>query len=193
MSKLKLVRSKNNSFVVDTEADKKFGDKVFVPDYPDSEWTYMEPPCPLPYWGNPNACFKIIYSLHKIDDSIPLFEMVEDDIKPIQGLISELKEMLNECLPEFKIGIQHSILRASAYLRKRYEDGKNTKQQVENLFGGHTRYGKTAVDILIEKGLIEVYRGNGSENPTDSVYPILTRKGQKLVDAIIGVSNLTIL
>lgn len=34
----------------------------------------------------------------------------------IKELISELKETLEKCLPEFKTGIQHVILRASAYL-----------------------------------------------------------------------------
>ncbi len=34
----------------------------------------------------------------------------------VQELINELKETSEKCLPEFKIGIQHAIMRASAYI-----------------------------------------------------------------------------
>jgi hypothetical protein len=42
------------------------GDKV-IPDEPynDAVWEFRKAPCPLPYWGNENACKKIIASTDK--------------------------------------------------------------------------------------------------------------------------------
>lgn len=47
---------------------------------------------------------------------------------PIQQLLTELKETFNNCLPEFKTGIQHAVLRTSCYLES---DNQYTLKDIE--------------------------------------------------------------
>ena len=41
-----------------TDEQPKTNDKVLTDNY--GVWTFKQAPCPMPYWGNPNACKKII-------------------------------------------------------------------------------------------------------------------------------------
>lgn len=72
---LKLIHTKNNSFIVDVETKPGEIDWYYDPHYPDNV-----------RYGTNNAIEggykkKILYSLNKIDDSIPLFEIVEDEVE----------------------------------------------------------------------------------------------------------------
>lgn len=33
-------------------------------------WTYMKAPCPMPYWGNPDMCWKVIATTNEIPQDI---------------------------------------------------------------------------------------------------------------------------
>ena len=41
------------------------GDKVYVP-FNNSIWEFKKSPCPMPYWGNPNSCWKITHCSNPI-------------------------------------------------------------------------------------------------------------------------------
>jgi len=46
-----------DNYLVTTEPPKD-GDQVLTDNY--GVWEFKQAPCPIPYWGNANACKKII-------------------------------------------------------------------------------------------------------------------------------------
>jgi len=58
-------------YTLSDERPKSF-DKVLTNDY--GVWTFLQAPCPLPYWGNPNACKKIVAV-----DGIEIEKLKEDE------------------------------------------------------------------------------------------------------------------
>lgn len=65
--------------------------------------------------------------------NIAYFNIEEDVDSPIQELLNELKETFEKCLPEFKVGIQHAILRASAYLENHQATKVYSEEQMYKL------------------------------------------------------------
>ena len=100
-------------------------------------------------WIYVSTCRKIIAASPKLGD-LPEFETlppnmpIKESINPIQELINELKDTLSKCLPEFKTGIQHSILRASAYLENQQAKSETrfSWNQVLHYIGKGFRLGK---------------------------------------------------
>ena len=73
MNNYKTIKTSTGYVTVDLDASINDGDKVFVPDYPQSYWEFRAPPCPMPYWGNKNTCHKIIISYPKLE-GVPEYE-----------------------------------------------------------------------------------------------------------------------
>ncbi len=56
------VVTENYLLVVD-DSEIKSIDWVYVEKYPEAPWKFMNPPCPMPYWGNKQEAKKIIAHL----------------------------------------------------------------------------------------------------------------------------------
>lgn len=57
-----LIKTDNYLLGVD-DSEIKSIDWVYVEKYPEAPWKFMNPPCPMPYWGNKQEAKKIIVHL----------------------------------------------------------------------------------------------------------------------------------
>jgi len=51
------ITHEGNQYIISKDKPQN-GDLVITDNY--GVWTFQQAPCPLPYWGNPNACKKLI-------------------------------------------------------------------------------------------------------------------------------------
>jgi hypothetical protein len=66
--------------LVDKTVIPQNGDAVYVfSDLARGLWTYHEPPCPMPHWGNPKLCWKVIAN-SDLFDSTTLRKIAQGDI-----------------------------------------------------------------------------------------------------------------
>ena len=95
----KLIRTKDNSFIVDVGAEIKKGDWWLHHSGEATNDRYLH--------INPKLDFKILYSLNKISDDIPLFEIVEDDVEDkiyqAIGLSANEQGIINQALATKKV------------------------------------------------------------------------------------------
>ncbi len=68
------VVTENYLLVVD-DSEIKSIDWVYVEKYPEAPWKFMNPPCPMPYWGNKQEAKKII--AHLPLNGAPYFDGVD--------------------------------------------------------------------------------------------------------------------
>ena len=104
------------------------------------DWYWNENTNKVKHYFENRECYPSLIHRYKVIATISPFELKGLPIlklpnqviskSPIQELINEMKETLEKCLPEFKIGIQHAILRASAYLG---EELPNQEEDIEKL------------------------------------------------------------
>ena len=76
-----LIKTENYLLVVDDSGIKE-NDWVYVEKYPKAPWRFMNPPCPMPYWGNKEEAKKIIAHLplngESILDGVSVFSSLEE-------------------------------------------------------------------------------------------------------------------
>jgi hypothetical protein len=71
-------------FLVDPDTKPLDYEKVFVFSETvghDRIWDFKTPPCPFPYWGNPDLCWKIIAYPHEFPEQI-VDDIANGKIKP---------------------------------------------------------------------------------------------------------------
>ena len=55
--KAQTITHEDNQYIISNDKPQN-GDLVITDNY--GVWEFQQAPCPLPYWGNPNACKKLI-------------------------------------------------------------------------------------------------------------------------------------
>lgn len=76
--KLKPIPYQSGSYFIDDTIEPQDGDLVHVPNYPEHPWIFKKAPCPMPYWGNKDACAKIIAQHNLNLEGIPHVDVGED-------------------------------------------------------------------------------------------------------------------